>query len=172
MSYKCACGALNKIPHKNTVCQVLKPVTKFSLLRKDWIYLPNASCPMTSRFLDILLHRAETASFSLLRKLMSAAFSQTWRASLGLSLNSVWPSVTPTRTDANYGIWRISNIPHCLIESRVAGYQSIAPYQRLTKGTKLAENPKIEDVFVCAVCLSVCPPKLYLSTLNIFLMLL
>lgn len=169
MFYKCA----EQIPHKNKECQVLKPVTKFYLLWKNWIYLPNASCPMTSRLLDILHHRAETASLSLLRKLMSAVCSQTWRASLGLSLNSVWTSVTPTRTDANYVLWLISNIPHPLIESRLAGYQSIAPYQRLTKRTNLAENlPSWRCFRLHAVCLSACPPKLCLSTLNIFLMLL
>lgn len=69
---QCARGALKKIPRKNKTRQVLKPVTKFRLLWKDWIYLPKASGPMTSMFLEILFHRAFTTALSFLFKLMLA----------------------------------------------------------------------------------------------------
>lgn len=67
-------NALNKSHIKKCAKYKLTPATKFVCSENIDFYLPNASAPMTSRFLDILLHRAFTASLSFLLKLMSVLF--------------------------------------------------------------------------------------------------
>lgn len=98
-------------------------------------------------------------------------FSWTWSASFRLSLNYVCASGTPSRTDANYALWRKWDIP----QPPIADWQDAtwraalsAAHHEDEIGTKPQDWRCLRLRAACPICL----PKVYLFTLNMFVMLL